>query len=99
MTERLRQSTVTFQFPFSLDGLDATFPAGNYAIETTEQQLSGLSFVAYRRLATTIALPLAISSNLGRQLIDIELADLEQALARDAEHASHGCKLETKQPA
>jgi len=58
-------------------------------VEVTEEQLDGLSFIAYRRLTTTIALPSSSTAHISRQLVEVEPADLEAALARDAE-ASNG---------
>jgi hypothetical protein len=68
-----------------LNGIEGTFPPGTYAIEVTDEQLNGLSFIAYRRVTTTIALPSSNTANISRQLVEIEPADLEAALARDAE--------------
>ena len=85
MTERLSHKSVTFANPISLNGVDGTFPPGSYAIEVAEEQLDGLSSIAHRRLTTTIALPSSNTAYLSRQLVAIEPADLEAALARDAE--------------
>jgi hypothetical protein len=84
MTERLTHKSVTFAHPFSLNGVEGTFPPGTYAIEVTEEQLEGLSYVAYRRLTTTIELPGSNTALISRQLVEIQPADLEAALARDA---------------
>jgi len=85
MTERSSRKTVTFAYPFSLNGIEGTFPPGTYTIEVTDEQLNGLSFIAYRRVTTTITLPSSNTANVSRQLVEIEPADLEEALARDAE--------------
>jgi len=52
MTTRTTKSTVTFTRPFSLSGFDGEQPAGSYSVETDEEMLDGVSFPAYRRLAT-----------------------------------------------
>ena len=57
MPERTTQSSVTFLHPFSLAGLDGVQSAGTYTIETVEETLDNLSFVAYRRVSTTIVVP------------------------------------------
>jgi len=61
-------------------------PAGIYDVETVEEQLEGLSFVAYRRVATTITLhgfhPLRPSRG---NFVTIDPDDLASALVRDAE--------------
>ncbi len=88
MTERLSHQTVTFTRPFSLAGVEGRLPAGTYEVETIEELLDGLSFVAYRRVSTTIALQ--GPNCLSRQLTTVEPADLAAALKRDAEAASNG---------
>jgi hypothetical protein len=85
MTERLEHRTVTFAHPFVLKGADGTFPPGAYTVEETQQQLDGLSRIAYRRVSTTIALPASNTANVSRQLVEIDPEVLEAALARDAE--------------
>ena len=84
MTEKSCQRTVTFAHPFSLNGVDGTFPAGTYEIEETLEQVGGLSFIGYRRTKTTIELPAANAAYFSRQLVVIEPDDLVAALARDA---------------
>jgi hypothetical protein len=58
MTLRTSTKTVTFSRPFSLPGLDETQPAGTYTVQTDEEPIEGLSFLAYQRIATVIFLPL-----------------------------------------
>lgn len=89
MTERFSQYTVTFAHPFFLAGHDETFSAGTYPVEIAEEQLSGLSFITYRRVATTITLPSSNTANLSQQRVAIDPADLEAALARDAAEQCH----------
>ena len=87
MTERVRHMTVRFARPFALDGHDGTFPPGEYTVELTEEPLDSMTVVAYRRTRTTIALPAANLASASRQLVEIDPAALEVALARDAEAA------------
>lgn len=89
MDERVRRTTVEFMRPFELDGVDGPQPAGVYDVETVEAPLEGVSFLAYRRLSTTIALPARHVSVLPRHMMVIDPADLAAALDLDAE-ASHG---------
>lgn len=56
MTVRTSRKTVTFAQPFALSGIDGVQPAGTYTVETDEELLPGLSFPAYRRIATLIVL-------------------------------------------
>lgn len=85
MTETSRQTSVTFTRPFSLDGVEGTFPAGTYAIEESREEVSGLSFIGYRRTKTTIELPGSNMALASRRLVEVDPADLEAALARDVE--------------
>lgn len=89
MTEPSDPKSVSFAHPFTLDGVEGTFPPGTYAIEVSREAVNGLSFIGYRRTKTTIELPASSSAYLSRQLVEVEPADLEAALARDAE-ASNG---------
>ncbi len=85
MPERTTNSSVTFMHPFSLIGLDGVQPAGTYLVETVEETLDNLSFVAYRRVSTTIVLP-AVGTDTGqRQVVTIDPDDLKAAQERDLE--------------
>ena len=85
MPERTTQSSVTFLHPFLLVGLDGVQPAGTYTIETIEETLDDLSFVAYRRVSTNIIAPAVGTQTLQRQVVTIDPQDLEAAQRRDAE--------------
>jgi hypothetical protein len=83
MTVRSTTRNVTFRHAFSLQGVDGLQPPGTYAVETDEEQIPGLSFLAYRRITTTITLPVRNRGVAARQMSTIDPADLESALARD----------------
>lgn len=53
--------------------------------QESREEVSGLSFIGYRRTKTTIGLPGANAALLSRQLVEVEPADLEAALARELE--------------
>ena len=96
MTTRTRAETVTFRHPFMLSCLDDVQPAGAYVIETEEELLEGLSFPAYRRLATSIHLAGRPHSSELSRVLNIDPAELAAALATDAgtaiAAASHAIK-------
>lgn len=73
---------VTFKAPFTLKGIAEPFAAGAYDIESEEELMQDLSFIAYRRIATAIYLP--AGSPLPARIVSIDPDDLEAALARDA---------------
>jgi hypothetical protein len=63
--------------PFSLKGADGLQPTGTYAVETEEEAIPGLSFLAYRRLSTTMILSTRYGGAVVRQMVTIDPADLE----------------------
>jgi len=80
---RTRRETVTFARPFRLRGVDEAQPAGAYTVETDEEPIEGLSFMAYRRVATVIFLPLARGGAGSFQAVPVDPPALEAALAAD----------------
>ncbi|KQT15879.1 MAG: hypothetical protein ACOY3N_07205 [Bradyrhizobium sp.] len=57
MTIRSRRETVTFKHPFHIRGIARELPAGRYEVVTDEEMIDGLSFAAWRRVATMITVP------------------------------------------
>jgi len=80
---RTRHSSVTFMAPFTLPGLDRTYPAGTYVVRTDEESLE-LSFAAFRRIATTIVLV----SGATTEAWPVDPKDLEAAVLADASRGS-----------
>jgi hypothetical protein len=87
MTTRTTKSTVSFTRPFSLSGFDGEQPAGSYSVETDEELLDGVSFPAYRRMATMMQLDAPSRGSAGMlQVAVINPDELAAALAADAAH-------------
>lgn len=84
MSTRITETMVTFTRPFSLTGIDAVQPPGTYEVVTEEEQIEGLSFVAFRRLATTLHLPASPAPGQRREVVTIDPAELAAALRADA---------------
>ena len=82
MDERVTSRAVTFVRPFSLSGIDGELAAGSYTIETVEEPIAGLSFLAYRRVSTAIVL--SANGGRSRQIVTIDPQELAAAEARDA---------------
>jgi hypothetical protein len=80
---RTTREPVTFAHPFVLDGAEGVQPAGTYDVEVDEELIEGLSFLAYRRVATTIYLPLASGATGSHQAVRVDPRELESA-HRDA---------------
>ena len=84
MTVRTSRKTVTFAQPFSLNGIDELQPAGTYTVETDEELLPGLSFPAYRRIATLIFLRSQGGGAILEEVVNIDPLELQAAQERDA---------------
>jgi hypothetical protein len=56
-SRRTIEIMVTFRHPFVLTALETAQPAGTYRLVTDEQEIPGLSFVAFRRSAAMLHLP------------------------------------------
>jgi hypothetical protein len=83
--EQTTRKSVTFLHPFSLGGIDEKLDAGTYIIETLEELIEGLSFVAFRRVSTTIVTTDQGYGQATRQVVTIDPHDLERAQQLDAE--------------
>ena len=81
MTIRTTRTTVTFKHPFALRGYDGVLPAGDYRVLTDEELIDGLSFLAYRRVATLI-FPLAVLPELAGNVRDRTRGPCRRASAR-----------------
>jgi hypothetical protein len=75
---RTTRESVTFDRPFSLYTLDGMQPAGTYTVEIDEE-LIGLSFLAYRRVATTIYLPLRYGGPGSVQAVRVDPREVDEA--------------------
>jgi hypothetical protein len=75
--------SVTFSRPFSLADVDGIQPAGTYRIQTVDVTLDNLSFLAYRRVSTTIELPAVETAGSRRQVVTIDPLELDAALKKD----------------
>ena len=84
MQERTTRTSITFLHPFVLAGIDEKLKAGTYDVETCDELIEGLSFVAYRRLSTTIVVAAGGYGDAARQMIAIDPLDLEVAQKIDA---------------
>jgi hypothetical protein len=83
METRTTQRTVTFSKPFRLAELDEILPAGDYDIETDEEVILGISFVAWRRINTIIRLPSVSANKSLTRTLSVNADQLEEALRQD----------------
>lgn len=81
---RTRRDEVTFSHPFTLAGLEGPQPAGTYLDVTQEDEIAGLSFLAWNRVPTLIYLPALGIAYAMEQHVTIQPKDLVAAQTRDA---------------
>jgi hypothetical protein len=84
MAARSRREIVTFKRSFRIRSVDRLLPAGTYEIITEEETIEGLSFEAFRRLATIMIVPAEGSSGPATEMISIGSVELSDALLIDA---------------
>ena len=86
MTIRSRRETVSFKHPFRIRGIARLLPAGAYEVVTDEETIEGLSFAAWRRVATMNTEPSEVVRG-APELLSIGSVDLADAQAADASAA------------
>jgi len=79
MTTRTTSRTVTFQYPFVLDGFARPVPAGSYLVETEEELMDTVLSLAWKRVATVFRL----QTGAGTEDYFVDPEQLEAALLRD----------------
>ena len=85
---RSTRDMITFAQPFTLAGLDGSQPAGTYMVITDEEEIPGLSFIAWRRVATQIYLPAMGVVSGQEQVVTIDPQELAKAKCNDAQEQS-----------
>jgi len=85
MSTRTTSKIVSFAKPFVLGALGEVLPAGDYAVDTDEELLQGVSFPVYCRVLTTFHLKHASGNPLLERTMTIDPKDLDAALTRDRE--------------
>jgi hypothetical protein len=81
MTIRTTNKTIKFHRPFCLKGIDRLLPPADYRVMTDEELIKGLSFPAYRRVATAIFVPAPSGSAM--EMVTIDPLDLQTAQDQD----------------
>jgi hypothetical protein len=89
MMTRSQSKTVTFCHPFVLKGVDRLLPPGDYRVVTDEELIEGLSFPAYRRVATMIFVPAQSQQSSAIEMVTIDPLELQAAQERDVAPPAH----------
>ena len=85
---RTTETTVTFTHPFTLPPLDGPQPAGTYRLVTDEEEIQGISFLAFQRVATMLHLPAVSLPDGGHQrIVVIDPEEIAAALQADTQVA------------
>ncbi len=84
MSTRTIEAMVTFRRPFKLLALEGEQPAGTYRLVTEEEQIQGLTFIAFRRTATLLYFPADPPPASISQVVSVSPDELAEALAGDA---------------
>ncbi|MBW8318011.1 MAG: hypothetical protein K0M49_20600 [Arenimonas sp.] len=79
MFTRTKTRIVHFDRPFALFGLEGLQPAGDYQVQDDEEQIIGISWLAYKRIATVIE----IRAGQTTSRIAVDGEELDAAMARD----------------
>jgi len=82
MTVRTSSKTVTFRRSFCMEGVDRLLPPADYQVVTDEELIEGLSFLAYRRVSTTMIVPGEAGSAV--EMVTVDPFDPEAAQEEDA---------------
>lgn len=84
MLTRTRIETVTLKRPFRISGLADDQPAGEYVVETNEELLTGVSFIAYRRVKVLMHLKARKSRPDLTETVWLEPDEFDSVLDRDS---------------
>jgi len=100
MTIRTTKKTMVFHEPFLMAYFDQALPAGTYEVVTEEEQLDGISFLAYRRLQTYIYRRTPPPKTGLAPTYTVDPDDLEAAFMRDGngDHAQETVDCSTSEP-
>lgn len=83
---KTRSSAVmTFRGPFALTGFDEALPAGEYSVDTEDELIEGVPYLAYRRLSTRLRRHKRPGHGHPIPTMAVDPDELDAALARDQE--------------
>lgn len=85
---RTTETEITFNRPFQIESLVEPQEAGTYRLIVDEELISGLSFSAYKRVATHLEIPCVSASNVVRQRLQVSYNEIYRALAMDAKEST-----------
>lgn len=81
--DRSTESEIIFRRPFTLRAVGTALPAGTYRLIVDEEMLQGLSFPAWRRVATMLFTPALGQEGGPQQIFTVDGDELDAALQAD----------------
>lgn len=81
MKIRTTRKTVIIEQPFNLRGCRLTLKPGAYDVDTDEQELDGVSFLAFQRIRTFIHLHKTLGQPGDDRMVSVSGDDLDTAIA------------------
>jgi hypothetical protein len=87
MTERTTETDITFAHAFILRTSMRPLEAGTYRLVVDEEQIEGVSFPAFRKVAAHLQLPALGTATDKRQSLPVSLQEIDAALVKDRETA------------
>jgi hypothetical protein len=83
MTTRSKETTLTFSKAFFLSEVDGPLQAGTYRVVVDEEDIPGLSFLAFRRTATVLHIPALSAPGGPNEMLLVNPDELAAALEAD----------------
>jgi hypothetical protein len=83
MATRTTETTLTFCRPFALSAVDRPSPAGTYRLAVDEEDIAGLSFLAFKRVATMLHAPAVSAPGGPNQMFVVNADELAAACEAD----------------
>ncbi len=83
MTTRSHETTATFSRAFALSEVDRPLPAGTYRVVIDEEDIPGLSFLAFRRTATRLYVPALSAPGGVSEMFLVDRGEFAAALEAD----------------
>jgi hypothetical protein len=83
MATRTTETTLTFRHPFALSAVDRPLSAGTYRLVVDEEDMPGLSFLAFKRTATMLHVPALSSPGGPNQMFVVDSDQLAAAFETD----------------
>ncbi|CCE99874.1 hypothetical protein [Sinorhizobium fredii] len=88
MLARTKHRRVHFNEPFVIPDFGETVPPGDYEVDEDEELIEGISWLAYRRVATFIKLPATPENKYRMRIVAIAPEELERLITVDRHRAA-----------